>query len=122
MSKIVDRVLLGDNPFFGVDHLSLERARERAALAKRFERIVQVIEVANRMGVKGFVVSTHPELRDMLNYIDQQPELEQKVRYYPIVPYVQEYVSRATQKGMINAVIDILKPLGTASKIEIALR
>jgi len=40
--------MLGDNPFFGVDHLSHERARQRASRYQTFEGAVKVIETAHQ--------------------------------------------------------------------------
>ena len=57
-------ILLGDNPFFGIDHLSQERMRQKVNHSNNFNKIIQVIEFVNQLGVNGFVVSTHPQLKD----------------------------------------------------------
>ena len=68
MNKKIE-VLLGDNPFFGIDHLSQERARYRMENLKGFNKITEVIEYVSELGTNGFVVSTHPQLRDLINYM-----------------------------------------------------
>ena len=62
-------ILLGDNPFFGIDHLSQERARERMKIITGFDKITEIMEYVYPMGVKGFVVSTHPELKLLVEHM-----------------------------------------------------
>lgn len=112
-------ILLGDNPFFGIDHLSQERARERIEILKGFQKITEVMEFVTTMGVKGFVVSTHPQLRDLVNYMKTNTNLLQKMDFYPILPYAQGYVSKVTEKGMIGAMNDILSGSSLQKKLKI---
>ncbi|MGI0056017.1 MAG: hypothetical protein ACREAK_01445, partial [Nitrosarchaeum sp.] len=85
-------ILLGDNPFFGIDHLSQERARERLKILTGFEKITEIMQYVSELGVNGFVVSTHPELRDLIQYIKKNTNLLEKMEFYPILPYAQGYV------------------------------
>ncbi|MGI0083968.1 MAG: hypothetical protein ACREBQ_02695 [Nitrososphaerales archaeon] len=67
MRSDIDRILLGDNPFIGVDHLSQERSRERA---NQFgpEKIARVIDSALTAGAQGLVCSAHPNMTGALNF------------------------------------------------------
>ena len=46
-------LLLGDNPFFGVDNLSQERARKRLEKLNGLEKIVDIMDFVENLGVKG---------------------------------------------------------------------
>jgi len=114
-----DSVLLGDNPFFGVDHLSQERARTKAPVSQNFQNALEVIKYSHNLGVKGMVVSTHPTLKDLIHIIKTESDLIDKFEFYPIIPYVQGYVLKINEMGMLNTLMDILSPAGMINKMKI---
>ena len=115
-------ILLGDNPFFGIDHLSQERMRQKVNHSNNFNKIIQVIEFVNQLGVNGFVVSTHPQLKDLINYMKTNTQLLKTLTFYPILPYVQGYVSKITEKGMVETFNDVLYGTSTYEKLKIFYR
>ena len=54
--------MLGDNPFFGVDHLSHERGRLRSLKNNSFENAVNVVRYSYENGVKDMMINTHPSI------------------------------------------------------------
>jgi len=101
-------LLLGDNPFFGIDHLSQERARKRLESFNGLDKIIEIMEFVLSLGVKGFVVSTHPQLKQLIKIIETDTTLLKKFDFYPILPYAQGYVAKATDKGIMNVLNEIL--------------
>ena len=118
MSRKIE-ILLGDNPLFGVDHLSQERARERSKILMSFEKIIEIIKSVSNIGVNGFVVSTYPQLKDLIDIMKKDAELFEKIDFYLILPYAQGYVTKATEKGTVGAINDILSKVSTQKKIKI---
>jgi len=112
-------VLLGDNPFFGIDHLSRERARHRMEVLSEYSKITEMITYVSELGVNGFVVSTHPQLKELINHMKINTSLLQKINFYPILPYAQGYVARVTKMGMIGAMNDILSGSTISEKMKI---
>jgi hypothetical protein len=106
----IQHILLGDNPFFGVDHLSQERARQKADQSQNFDNMLGVMKYSLNAGAKGMVASTHPKLRDFIDYISTKSDLISKIEFYPIIPYTQGYVLKINEKGMIRTLIDTLNP------------
>jgi hypothetical protein len=115
----IDFFLLGDNPFFGVDHLSQERAREKASNSQAFSNIVDVIDYCIRAGANGIVVSTNPKLRELLLNIKGKPGLMDKLIFYPILPYAQGYVLKVSEKGLVNTLLEILSQASLQNKFKI---
>lgn len=113
------KILLGDNPFFGIDHLSQERARQRAKVLTGVEKIAEVIEFASNLGVNDFVVSTHPQLKDLIEHLKSKTTLLETLNFYPILPYAQGYVSKSTEKGMAGAINDIVTTGSLQKKVQI---
>jgi len=101
-------LLLGDNPFFGIDHLSQDRARKRMRILTGYEKISDIMKFVAELGVRGFVVSTHPQLKHLVKHMETKTNLLELYDFYPILPYAQGYVSKVTEKGVINAMTEIL--------------
>jgi len=112
-------ILLGDNPFFGVSHLSQEISRQKAAKSQNFNNILDVMNSSFNLGINKMVVSTHPQLNNLIQHIKNNSQLIDKFEFYPILPYAQGYVSKVNEMGMINALKDILKSASFQNKISI---
>jgi len=81
MSK---ELLLGDNAFIGVSHLSQAHARTESREAT-LENIVRVIEASVDSGATGFTFSTHPRNLVLLRYLhESRRDLLKKLNYYPL--------------------------------------
>jgi hypothetical protein len=115
----IESVLLGDNPFFGVDHLSQERARQKANKSQDFGNALEVARYCFQHGAGGMVVSTHPKLRDLLDLMKNDPGLIGKIDFFPILPYVQGYVIKINEKGMLNTLTEILSQATLQNKLRI---
>ena len=115
-------LLLGDNPFFGVDNLSQERARKKSEKLNRLENIVEIMYYVENLGVKGFVVSTHPQLKHLIKYLKTESDLLEKFEFYPILPYAQGYVSKAAEKGIISGMNEILSSGSISGKLKIVMQ
>ena len=113
--------MLGDNPFFGIYHLSQEEAREKTRGREGFGWIAEIVEYAGSMGVDKLVASTHPELRQLIRYMGDKTDLLDRIELCPIFPYVQGYVQKVTEKGMAGAARDVLSGMRGGAGIGAAL-
>jgi hypothetical protein len=106
---MVMEILLGDNPFLGVNHMAHEKARIEQREIKNLEAKAEVIKAALEGGATGFTFSAHRSNLELLEYMDkEQPEILRRLNYYILVPYAQGYVRRANvfgTVGLIKAVI-----------------
>lgn len=115
-------ILLGDNPFFGIDHLSQERARQRMQVINTFSKITDVMEYVSSFGVKGFVVSTHPHMKELIKHMEENTSILQKYEFYPILPYAQGYVAKVTEKGIMNTINEVLSQGNIQTRVKIILK
>jgi len=98
-----DRLLLiGDNPFHGVSHLSQARARSRQAGITTPARTSGVVAAAVESGANGFLFSVNETTLTILATLRQTQQLP--VGLYAIVPYSYEYVRSAIALGGIQGV------------------
>lgn len=114
-----ESVLLGDNPFFGVDHLSQERARKKASVSQNFDNAADVIKYCYDAGMRGMVVNTHPNLKELIGRLRRRHDLADKIDFYPILPAFSEYFSMISQKGFVGSINEVLNQAEFGKKIKI---
>ncbi len=94
-------LLVGDNPFHGISHLSQERARLRGETATFADNAAKVVLTAIDNGADGFMFSVSDETLSILRIISKLGG-SRHLRLYALVPYAYEYVRLATQVGGIS--------------------
>ena len=57
----MDRVLFGDNQFFGVNHMSEEKARAQAMRFQDTQAIIDVLDAAYVEGIRTFMLVGLPD-------------------------------------------------------------
>lgn len=100
-------LLVGDNPFHGISHLSQERGRARGDALTYPENAANLVMTSLKNGANGFMFSVSETTLSILRVIRESEESE-SLGLYAIVPYAYEYVRLANQVGGI---------LGVAKKI-----
>jgi len=92
-------LLVGDNPFQGISHLSQERARSRCeTVVSPPDEAADVILASLKNGANGFSFSVSELTLSILRTLRERKSIDQ-VSLYPMVPYAFEYVRVATQTG-----------------------
>jgi len=95
----LNRVLLvGDNPFHGISHLSQERSRVRGDAPTNPEYAARLIELSVRNGANGFMFSVSEKTLSILGLLRKNCGIDD-LGLYAIVPYAYEYVRLACGVG-----------------------
>lgn len=97
-------LLVGDNPFHGISHLSQERVRVRGGASTHLDFAVGLVMTAVESGANGFMFSVSDTTLSILNKIRERGEIE-RLSLYAIVPYAYEYVRLAAQVGGIPGLV-----------------
>ena len=101
MSNDIRKTLLvGDNPFHGISHLSQERGRLRGNEITQAEYAAKLVMTSVDNGANGFMFSVSGETLSILRIIRERGGIK-RLRLYALVPYAYEYVRLATQIGGI---------------------
>ena len=103
MSKRQFQLLVGDNAFHGISHLSQQRARERSRndSPSNIENAARLVNLSLQNGANGFMFSVSETTLAILKTLDQ----DAKPDLYAIVPYAYEYVRRSTKAGGISGLV-----------------
>lgn len=99
--KTEQLLLVGDNPFHGISHLSQERARARNEQISFTEFAANLVVSSIENGANGFMFSVSETTLATLQKVQKRIG-EQSLSLYAIVPYAYEYVRLATQLGTIG--------------------
>jgi hypothetical protein len=92
-------LLIGDNPFHGISHLSQERARSRGeALEFSADRAANIVMASLKNGANGFSFSVSELTLSVLKKLREKNKIDQ-INLYAMMPYAFEYVRIATQTG-----------------------
>jgi hypothetical protein len=92
-------LVVGDNPFQGISHLSQERARSRGDLiGSPADKAADVVLASLKNGADGFSFSVSELTLSILRSLREKKSINQ-MKLYPMVPYAFEYVRIATQTG-----------------------
>lgn len=113
-------LLVGDNPFHGISHLSQERARSRAGDVDSTAGQVDIVLEAVKNGADGFMFSVSDVTLSILRKLREQNAIEQ-VELYAIVPYAYEYVRIATQAGTPALAKKVAKQIAMSGNVGAAL-
>jgi len=114
---MLDRVILGDNQFFGINHMSEAKAQ---ALDERFHdlsAITDVIDIAYDCGVKAFMLNTHDRSVEICDYLRQNSARYPDLSMYPSMPYAHKYATAVAEKGIFGALKDSILAGASAAEI-----
>jgi hypothetical protein len=104
----MDRLILGDNQFFGVSHMSEDRGMERMRRFQDNAEIIKVLDAAYDAGIHAFTFSTHDRVAQLCDHFRANPSRYADLRLYPVLPYAQKYAHLVNEKGVVGAVSDVL--------------
>lgn len=108
----MQRLLLGDNQFFGINHMSEERARERSIRFQDLGAIIEVIDVALEEGVRTFMCTTHDRVEEICDHVRRHPATYADLEFFPGMPYAHKYANAMTEGGPLAAVRKFLPESG----------
>ena len=99
----MDRVLFGDNQFFGVNHMSEEKARAQSMRFQDLQAIIDVLDAAYAEGIRTFMCTTHDRMTEICDHFRAHPAKYPDYQFYPCMPYAHKYANAVTENGMIEA-------------------
>lgn len=102
------QVILGDNQFFGINHMSEEKARAQAIKFQDMSAIIEAIDIAYDEGIKVFMCTTHQRVAEICEHVRANPDRYKDFQFYPCMPYAHKYANAVTEKGLVGALKSFL--------------
>ena len=104
----MDRIIMGDNQFFGVSHMSEEKGMARAIRFQDTSAIIDVVDMAYQCGVHAFTFTTHDRVKEICNHFRANSRKYSDLRLYPALPYAHKYAHSVNEKGILGTMKDVL--------------
>lgn len=104
----MDRILFGDNQFFGVNHMSEEKARAQSMRFQDTAAVIEVLEDAYAEGIRTFMCTTHEKISEVCDYFRANRDKYPDFKFYPCMPYAHKYANAAAELGVLGAVRSFL--------------
>jgi len=100
----IDRILFGDNQFFGVNHMSEEKARAQLMRFKDTAAIIEVLDQAYDLGVRTFMCTTHDRIGEVCDHMRANRERYRDFIFFPCMPYAHKYANSVSQVGVMETI------------------
>ncbi|UZO81457.1 hypothetical protein NBT05_03045 [Aquimarina sp. ERC-38] len=100
---MIDKVIFGDNQFFGVNHMSEQTAIKQAQRFRTSEEIYKTLEYVNDIGIKSFMFTTHNQLEPVFDKMKGNPKFKD-FKLYPSMPYAHKYAAALVESGPLELI------------------
>jgi hypothetical protein len=98
----MDRVLFGDNQFFGINHASEEKARALELRFRDTESILRVLDAAQEAGLRQFMCTTHDRIGEVVDAVRAAPARFPGFEFLPCMPYAHKYANSVGEVGILE--------------------
>ncbi|MEL6706975.1 MAG: hypothetical protein AAFP79_01740 [Pseudomonadota bacterium] len=113
----IDRIVFGDNQFFGINHMSQDKAQDRAERFSTLDNVMAVYDHAMDAGVEAIMLNSNDSARAICDAFRADPARYGHMRWYPSIPYPHKYAAMVNDLGLVGAVQDILFNRGAKSAV-----
>jgi hypothetical protein len=104
----LDDLILGDNQFFGINHMSQEKAQQ---LAERFNDLTAVYKAyhaAYDSGIRAFMLNANDKAGAICDYLREHKGDFKGLTLYPSIPYPHKYANLVAEKGILSAIQEVI--------------
>jgi hypothetical protein len=119
----IDEVVFGDNQFFGINHMSQERAQQLAEQFYDLDNIFGVYRIAIDAGIRAVMLNSNDRAADICEHFRSRASQYPHLSWYPSIPYPHKFANLISEMGMVAALSHILfkdtsalKGLGTIAR------
>ena len=98
----MERILFGDNQFFGVNHMSEEKARAQAMQFRDTRAIMRVLDSAYDAGIRVFMCTTHDRVAEIADLVRANSGRYPTFEFYPCMPYAHKYANSVGEVGILE--------------------
>jgi hypothetical protein len=104
----VDKIIFGDNQFFGINHMSQEKAQQLSEMFYDLNNILKVYDLAYQSGIRGFMLNSNDRAKEICDYFRTNKLKYPDLNWYPSIPYPHKYANSISEKGIFPTINDIL--------------
>ncbi len=113
----IDKIVFGDNQFFGINHMSQEKAQQLSEQFYKIQNIFNVYDIAIDCGIKAIMLNSNQRAIDICDYFRKNESKYSDLNWYPSIPYPHKYANIISEKGIFPAINELLFSNNTASGV-----
>lgn len=98
----MDKVIFGDNQFFGVNHKSESKAAKQLDAFQSEEKIYNSLDYVNEIGIKSFMFTTHDRFDPIFERMSREAKFND-FKLIPCMPYAHKYANAMVDMGIFKA-------------------
>lgn len=104
----IDKIIFGDNQFFGINHMSQEKAQQLSEKFFDINNIYDVYQMAFDAGIRAVMLNSNDRAREICEHFRTNKSKFGDVSWYPSIPYPHKYANLVSEKGIFPAINDVL--------------
>jgi hypothetical protein len=108
MMQPIDKVIFGDNQFFGINHMSQEKAQKLAEKFYDNSAIFKVYQLAFDCGINAIMLNSNDRAKYICEYFAINKSKYSELNWYPSIPYPHKYANLVSEKGILPTINEIL--------------
>lgn len=107
MEKI-DKIVFGDNQFFGINHRSQQRAEEMLKFFGNINNIFAVYDSAFDCGLKAVMLNSNEKAIAICDHFRANKSKYGELAWYPSIPYPYKYANMVNELGIFPAISEVV--------------
>jgi len=111
----IDKIVFGDNQFFGINHMSQDKSQQLAEHFFDIKKIFRVYDNAIESGIMGIMLNSNQRAPEICDYFKKNKFKYDIINWYPSIPYPHKYANIVAEKGIFPAIHEIIFSNNTAS-------
>jgi len=113
----IDKIVFGDNQFFGINHMSQEKAQQLAEKFHDINNIFRIYDSAIECGINSIMLNSNDRAKEICKHFSDNPSKYGHLHWYPSIPYPHKYANMVAEKGILPTVNEVLFKENTAGGI-----
>jgi len=105
---VIDRVVFGDNQFFGINHMSQEKAQQLAMRFHDLDEIFAVYHTAFDAGIRAVMLNSNDRAAEICERFRNRAAEFPALAWYPSIPYPHKYANLVAEKGIMAAINSVV--------------
>lgn len=104
----IDKIVYGDNQFFGINHRSQDKAEQLAERFSDINEILRTYDIAYDCGVRAIMLNSNQKAPEITEYFRKNKDKFKDVAWYPSIPYPHKYANMVAEKGIFGTFNEVV--------------
>ena len=115
--ETIDRIIFGDNQFFGINHMSQEKAQQLSEKFFDVRNIYRVYDQAFEAGINAVMLNSNDRAKEICGHFKDNEAKYGHLNWYPSIPYPHKYANMVAEKGIFPTINEVLLQNNTATGV-----